>query len=703
MSSGPPTAVKPLTHAIAGLLASESGARALINVQLAGMRGQKLLQGLGLKVFRKRAPAKPASGEARRIGIWEARDGAGGREWVRVQNAVIRDWADVERIGPKRGRRVVLLGESVARGMFYDPEHNVALALQRALDATGVGPIEVVDLACNDQRLIPLQKLADDAMALEPDALVFFAGNNWYPRELLDRGDHADFARGVRGGIQGVRGLVERRLEEGVSHFVRHVAKLGKARGAAVLLLVPEFNLLDWRNDRGKQAPWLPEGRNQRWMSLRVEAEAALAAGDLDKAEQAATRMLDLDEGVSAVSPTLLARVKLARGDAREARRLLEAARDAEIWTRTQQTPRCFGVTQRALREAAASHGVAIVDLPKVYSDHLGGALPDRRLFHDYCHLTAEGIAVTVRAAAAKLAPLLSVTMGPHAAPNPAAANGLAEVDLLPSKRVVAEANFTAAIHNANWGQPLEIVHRHCVQALEASPEVAESMERFLDFRIRRIPPVLSKSFALLEKEGSHGTARFLAGGLTPPKTFSSELTRAIMQNLEPVRPGVTERFGRVLVEEHAVEQGAVDLLDTFYACDCFAEMHREHKSAYYRAYEPRSRFFLVVGDPGRPVELDAVLRIPEAGAPAGVEVFANGVAVGSASVAGRWTRASIKVPAGALQKGANRIEIGWPEMLDDRNRLEQLADTLQEERAPDFTPAFGEIHSLTARVSAAG
>src|SRR5204862_313740 len=83
-----------------------------------------------------------------------------------------------------------LLGESVARGFFYDPIFNPAIAL-RAMFATAAPgrPIEVVDLARTDQLLAPLQRLVEAAVALEPDVMVVFAGNNWHPAISFDRRD----------------------------------------------------------------------------------------------------------------------------------------------------------------------------------------------------------------------------------------------------------------------------------------------------------------------------------------------------------------------------------------------------------------------------------------------------------------------------------------------------------------------------------
>src|ERR1044071_7780967 len=82
-------------------------------------------------------------------------------------------------------------------------------------------------------------------------------------------------------------------------------------------------------------------------------------------------------------------------------------ARDAAVCWPFQCTPRCFSVIQQTIREGAAAHGIHLVDLPREFTKHLGGAAADRRLFLDYCHLTLEGIRISMALTAETLLPLL--------------------------------------------------------------------------------------------------------------------------------------------------------------------------------------------------------------------------------------------------------------------------------------------------------
>ena len=87
--------------------------------------------------------------------------------------------------------------------------------------------------------------------------------------------------------------------------------------------------------------------------------------------------MVSLDGGTAASGLTLLADCARRQGRPEEARAFLERARDAHGWDSTPQVPKALSVIQEALRTGAAEAGrIALVDLPRVFDETLGGALP---------------------------------------------------------------------------------------------------------------------------------------------------------------------------------------------------------------------------------------------------------------------------------------------------------------------------------------
>src|SRR5215467_12454877 len=104
----------------------------------------------------------------RRIGIWERTQQDGEIWYVRTgQKESFGFWSNLERIGPRNGRkRILLLGESVARGICYDPFFTPAMALEGILGSILAEPVEVIDLARTDIGLYELQTLIENSLAL---------------------------------------------------------------------------------------------------------------------------------------------------------------------------------------------------------------------------------------------------------------------------------------------------------------------------------------------------------------------------------------------------------------------------------------------------------------------------------------------------------------------------------------------------------
>ena len=155
--------LRGMTRRLAETMASEEGALTLARMQR-----------LALAASRAPAPLRPDRGL--RLGIWEPHAGEDGSlEFARAADTAgeWRYWADVGRIPRKSGPRAVLVGESVARAYLFDPAVTLAGMLAAALR------VEVVDLARTDLTAEQLPPLFDALPALDPDAIVLFAGNNW--------------------------------------------------------------------------------------------------------------------------------------------------------------------------------------------------------------------------------------------------------------------------------------------------------------------------------------------------------------------------------------------------------------------------------------------------------------------------------------------------------------------------------------------
>lgn len=642
------------TRRLAELLASEEGTLVLAQLQRLGLAGA--------------APAPPAPP---RLGIWEP-DGAGGFTRSAAYAAEWRFWADVERVPPKRGPRVVLLGESVARGYFYDPAFTPAGAL-----ATMLG-VEVVDLARSDLTARELGSVLDALPVLEADALVLFAGNNWHNvlYSLADLARLADAAR--RGDWAEARRLV---LDDIVVPQCRDVlARLAaRASGRPVVVVVPEFNLADWRSEPGVLAPVLPHARNVPWMVARGDAERALATGDPELARKRASEMLDLDGGAGAVAHELLARALVALGRERQARAAFEAARDAAFGLMVPLSPRCPAAVQEALRSGAAAHGFALVDLPRLFDAEMAGAPPDRRLFLDYCHLTVRGIELAIGAVAGCLAPALR-----RSAPPPLPSPALAPED-------EATAHVLAEIHTAHHGQPVEMLKYHLNRAVALSASARDLIARYLEVEAADAPPWASTAFERLC--ASPLVRRYLAPDdpRVMDRLADAELVAAMREALGEVAPPAS-----------GSEAAEVDLLTSRHRARTFRERSGHSLGAaraYHRALDVTSSFFFR-RHAARPMTLRLTCRLPGAGrATAEVVVLVNGVPVTRVEVGSTWRTFDVGLAAETLRAGVNEIRLEWPLVAPPWARLlEDAARRLERAAYPDVLPAYGEITSCILR-----
>src|SRR5258707_1742228 len=460
MEHYPPESLKSFANRLAELAANEEGRRLNRMLRLTGLLG-----GFPSVLTGSTSPDDISGGQSRtsspdtqdKVGIWERRQENGKSYFVRSKDQV-KDWnywANIGKIDPKGNRlRILLLGESVARGYLYDPQFTPAFALEKILQSQlGQDQVEVIDLARTNLGF-DVGELALAALQLEPDAVVIFSGNNWrgaFPPKPADVVKIDALLR--EEGMAGPMRLAEHHLGELVADTVKTVASAYQQRGIPLLWIIPEFNLRDWR-DPLIGAPHLDGDKNRQWLEYERKARAALEAGDISEAATLAESMVELDERTSVAPLYVLAECQRRKGDLAGCRQYLEMARDSVIWDSSKSaSPRAYSITQKVLRERAEEQGSGIVDTPRLYSEYLQGGIPDRRLFLDYCHLTSEEIQLTMAAAVSSLLRSLHKKEVPWVE--------LLDKAPMPSREIEAEAAFLAAVHNAHWWQSEDLVQHY--------------------------------------------------------------------------------------------------------------------------------------------------------------------------------------------------------------------------------------------------
>jgi hypothetical protein len=683
MTERPYEQLKPVVGRLAEVLAGNDGAAILALMQRAGLLTAPPAPG-----------AKAGEDEGVRVGVWTRQGEGAAARFVRRESAQKEWslWADVAEIPPKgTKKRIALLGESVARGFYLDPHFSPSIALEGTLAAAvGRDEVEVVDLGRIDLTRRGLLELAQAALALQPDALVIMAGNNWSPVGDLQPGDVNEVARLLRGGLPPVKAFLEGR-EALFSRFsINFLGRLAAQAGIPVVFVLPEYNLAGWQPEvRG--VPFLPDRSSTRWDAAWEAAQTALAAGDLDTAEAAGRELVDIDQGIVGAGPSILARCALKRGQAEEARRFLEMARDAEIWMSLPLTPRVCGATQNAIRAAAPAAGLQLVDLPLRFGEYLEGALPDDRLFLDFCHLSAEGIRVSMAAAAE---PLLRALWGKERSWRALLAEGPS-----PSGPAQARAQLRAALYASWHGQPTAALEARCLSALRDDPALADTMLDVLELCHRRLP-LLSSAFNRLVGRDA-GDARWYGTFLFAMQHAS--LADAIVRTLATVRPEAAARCEEVRRSEYGVNAAGRDLLDPRASVHSRLQLDGMVGGGFYRAYGRESRFLLTTSGPG-PVELDITYRVAPGAVAEPVEIRLNGAPVQRVETGLGWSTVHLELSARALRPGLNELVVRWPALsVTGEAGLAAAARKVELGLAPEPPyPLFGMIHALTARAPAA-
>jgi hypothetical protein len=685
--------------AMADLLATPDGRRLLRLLGYASRTSAPDADEVFAALVREPLPDLATRRDAR-IGIW-TQDAEDPSTFVRRQHLEPTElWAEVDRIPPRRPgrRRIVLLGESVARGFFHDPHFNPAIALQRMLASTLGDEVEVIDLARVDIGMLALLRLAKVARLLDPDAVVIWAGNNWHPAWAFTDGRLPEVGLRLRADRdwQAMKRLMDETLRRHVTLGTATLASL-LPRDRPVLFLIPEFNLGDWR-DLSTAPALLTASETARWLDARDEAPDALARGDLARATALGEQLLAIDHGSTPIGYYVLADVRRLAGDIAGARRLLRQSRDVSLWWPRSFSPTTYGVVRQHLADAGPGYGWTIVDLPRELEAWCGDSLPDRRLFHDYCHLTADGIRVCVARAAARLIPALG---GPACS-----ADQLAAIDHAVGSDVLAGANLLAAVFNANNGQSRALVRHHFDAMVRHGGAARSLLACFLEVHVRRAPALLCEALERLLTT-VRITGFHLLHGLgrrVEDKTLNLLLIEEGLRALRQLDPDAPASLERLLVAEHGLAARPVNLLEATYAPAPFIRQSYRGRLGIYQALDTTSTF-VVISPASQPIRIALTARVAAASGSRALTLAINGTTIATCAVASDWRSESIVVAAEHVRAGANEIVIRWPAPSWDREAwIDATADSFERHTAPEISPVFGQIAScrVTADVSAA-
>jgi hypothetical protein len=703
----PPEMLKLYANRLSSIITAEGGAELTGLLRLSGLLAPEQMHNADRSGRDEINDVSGSQVNSDRVGIWERRSESGKSYFIRCTDMISEwsYWASVGRIDPKGAkRRIVLVGESVARGYLYDPLFTPAMVLEKILQLRlGESEVEVVDLARTNLGS-EVDQLAKSASLLEPDAVIIFAGNNW--RYNYDNTNDLNDIQELIGvlreeGLAGLKRFTEDKIVVGVRKRVNEIASFYRAKGIPLIWIIPEFNLGDWR-DPEMNAPYLSKGVNREWLTCLKEARQALEIGDIDKTADLAGKMVELDGGTCVTGLYLLAECSKRLNNQDALRQYLEMARDVTTENLSIRilTPRPYSIVQETLRYEAMKYSNGQVDLPKIFKEYLGGELPDRRLFLDYCHLNSRGILVAMAAAAANLLKLLDGIDVPWPA--------LSDERIAPEEKLEGEAAFLAAIHNAHWWQSHDLVQYYCLRAVEKSPKIVHVMTQFIDLQTRRTPLLMCRSAETIADIESPLIRNYLLRHNY--QRLDRLLIDAIISTLAKAGIDVQEQLNRLRQDTHSVIDRDIDLLERYYCSSVSQPQELMWKLSinttsnsniypdYYRAYNCESQF-VFIGKADYPVLLYLTCRLPGTGESTGtIFIEINGNCFAEEIVGHKWVTREIMIDSEIVQDGLNFVTIHWPvpELLSE-TAVADAANSFIAGSFPELFPRFGEIYSFVA------
>lgn len=270
----------------------------------------------------------------------------------------------------------------------------------------------------------------------------------------------------------------------------------------------------------------------------------------------------------------------------------------------------------------------------------------------------------------------------------------LAQIEIKVGANVIAGAHFLAAVYNGDWGQRMDVIRYHIRKALESDRSIAKIFQLFLDFHIRNVPSSLCRSFEQLW-ESPHLPAIIVLYDDSRGNFLNPKLVTAMVDELEEIGIPARSDMERLLIQEHGVNNRAVNLVDTLYSTGSYSRFLVDRRPEFYKA-TTRTTTFPLVCDKSEPLNFSVTLKMPHVSGSQPISLRLNGRLVTEIAATDRWATTACSAPAGLVHPGVNQVEIDWPmPVWSDEKQKERVANSLEAGELVEITPLFGLIHSF--------
>ncbi len=610
-------------------------------------------------------------------------------------------------------KRVCVIGESAAAGMFFTPYITPAKVLNNYLKTDGNYSWEVIDLTRNCMNAGALIETCGYALQLEPDYIVIIAGNNWFSDIMVEHNGPLSRRRKYvlpleKDGVEGVITAYQESAGKLADRVMSQIENLASNSPTKFIFAIPALNYSSWV--RRVPLHWLNNEKTIKWYEYYKLAAEALDKKEYHEAFNYGKKMIEIDNGSNSASCRILADCCIALGkDELAYQYCVSECDNSLIFDEITSFPAVPSFVRKKYDEnnRICPH-IKFLDFEKVLEEYFGTKVLGQEVFVDYCHLNPEGFHI-VMAPVANL--ILSnekntkedwISLVKSTAP------------LKINQAQLAVSYFSTALYNTHLNRPVsnksdvDWYSRLFQKAVDSDRSVLEIMKLYIMGRSceKGAGFTLSKAgqklFELMNSPLDFPVAQEAPGA----DALTVEAICNTLENNGWNGKGLLNDYQQPYIQ--ALESGIdltepayIEWLNSHLKMSMDSENGTRRRLPFYQSWWPLS-FFTLAADGEHDLSLDLTCRLPVETPDNNqdlIRILINDQEIKAVTAQAKWTNQQIDIPAEMLKKGFNRLAIEWPVIYQNESqRILQLAERYCKGLNVDFFPVLGEIHSLIVR-----
>lgn len=610
-------------------------------------------------------------------------------------------------------KRVCVIGESAAAGMFFTPFITPAKVLTNYLEVNTNYSWEVIDLTRNCMNAGALIETCRNSLQLKPDYIVIIAGNNWFSDIMVEHHGALSHRRNYANSLstEGVSGVIEtyqKKAEKLAENVMLQIDNMAADSLTKFIFAIPALNYADF--ERRVPLHWLNNEKTMKWYEYYNFAVDALDSGDYEKALDFAKKMYKIDEGHNSTSSRILANCYLSLGkDDLAYKYCVSECDNSLIFDEITSFPAVLSFVRREYGENNSFYPhIKFLDFETVLSKYYGTKVLGKNVFVDYCHLNPEGFHVVM----ASIADL--IINGKKASEDNwmslAKNTSLLEED----STALAVSYFCAALYNSHLNRPvsnilnLEKYSKMFQRAVEFDKSILDIMKLYIKGRscVKGLGFTLSKAgqkfFELMNSPLDFPVAQEAPG----VDALTVESICMVLDNNGMDGYRLLKEYQKPYIR--TLEDG-IDLTEPVYIewINSYIKMSMDSENGtrrrlpFYKSWWPRS-FFSLVADGKNDLAIELTCRLPIDALSSNqklVRVAINDQEIQTVTVGSMWTKRCFNIPSKMIKDGFNRLSIEWPIVYQkEEQKLSDLNQRYSKGLVVDFFPVLGEIYSLIVR-----